>query len=90
MTAPPAAAAAALHFTATTLDFTCLTRETARKQLPAAMGCGLATLHYNRDGKPDLLLINGAGRPNRLLRNEGNRQWRVDPLAAPGGRRGRI
>ncbi|MCC6540576.1 MAG: CRTAC1 family protein [Bryobacterales bacterium] len=81
-----AAAAAALHFTATALDFTCVTGETAgvRKQLPATMACGLAAFDYNRDGKPDLLLLNGAGRPNRLLRNEGNGAWRTESNA-PGG-----
>src|SRR5215472_12350229 len=51
-----------------------------KKYLPETMGSGCAFIDYDRDGKPDILLINGkdfAGRHTRrttmkLYRNNGN------------------
>src|SRR5215469_2584978 len=73
---------ARIQFSLQTLPFRLETDETlSAPHVPATMAGGVAVFDYNRDGRPDIFLTNGANITtlkkdsskywNRLLRNEG-------------------
>ena len=75
---------AGIHFVDITrpagINFVHYTGAFGKKYLPETMGAGCAFIDYNNDGKPDILLINGADFPGhhsrrttmKLYRNNGN------------------
>ena len=76
------AASASIRFSATALYARLETDETPIRHVPATMAGGVAVLDFNKDGRPDIFLTNGANieslrkdspkYSNRLYRNDGN------------------
>jgi hypothetical protein len=66
------------------INFTHVNGASGKKYFPEIMGAGCAFIDYNRDGKPDIFLVNGApmpgfkgnGKPTaHLFRNKGNGEF---------------